>query len=157
MRTNLSAHKPAVGPPSSAGASSDTSGNGTAPATKEAQAPVPPPSRPPKYVKRAASASTSRSRGGHTSLKLQFQWQQQELGLSALGSSPKSRLGTESTLATKDTLTPLHPETSAPLVYPTSPRFSMGSGEDYSLMVARRLARARGGTPGPGAYDRHGG
>lgn len=155
--TIVSAHKPAVAPPpSSTAGSSNTSSNGTASAAKSA-APVPPPQRSsPKSAKRAASAS-ARSRRGPPSLKLQFQWQQQELGLSAFKSSTKSRFDVESHLKMKDTLTPLHPETSTPLVYPTSPRFSMGSGEDFSLVVARRLARARGGTPGPGAYDSHGG
>lgn len=150
--TAVSAHKSAVAPPPS----STTDSSNTSAAKAAALVPPPPQRSSPKSAKRAASAS-ARGRREHTSLKLQSEWQQQELGLSAFESSTKSRFDVESHLKMKDTLTPLHPETSTPLVYPTSPRFAMGSGEDFSLVVARRLACARGGTPGPGAYDRHGG
>lgn len=44
------------------------------------------------------------------------------------------------------------------LASPRSPQFSMGgSAEHFSLVISRRLAHARGPTPGPGTYDRRGG
>lgn len=158
LRTAFSTRKLTIAPRSSGAVVSTNILSGAAvPATKAAVLNTP--HRPPKSAKRAASAS-ARSRAP-TSLKLQLyhkQRQQQELGgFSAFGSSAKSRFDPESQAKTKDTQLPLHPETSSPLVYLTSPRFSMGSGEDYSLVVARRLSRARGRTPGPGTYDRHGG
>lgn len=127
-------------------------------------APAPAPPRSPERRRQSASAQSRNKQ----SLKRQLQRQARQLqspsrqSTGAFGSSVASRFSAVSPRAltpvtTAPPMTPLHPETSAPLVLPTSPRFSMGSGDDYSLLVARRLAQARGPTPGPGTYDRRGG
>ncbi|KDO27563.1 hypothetical protein SPRG_06830 [Saprolegnia parasitica CBS 223.65] len=46
----------------------------------------------------------------------------------------------------------LHPESAAPLVYPTSPSVKIDDGHDFSRVVGRQLAKGKGCTPGPGAY-----
>ncbi|EQC27509.1 hypothetical protein SDRG_14710 [Saprolegnia diclina VS20] len=47
----------------------------------------------------------------------------------------------------------LHPESAAPLVYPTSPSIKIDDGHGYSRVVGRQLAKGKGSTPGPGAYN----
>lgn len=53
-------------------------------------------------------------------------------------------------------MTPIYPELCS-VTKPRSSQFSMGSGEHFSLMIAKRLTQAKGPRPGPGTYDRHGG
>lgn len=125
---------------------------------------VPPSARASKPVRAASANATSRLK---RTLKLQLEQREREMynghaasakrSLAAFGSSTKSRFAAGVQLSAVEATTPLHPETSTPLVYATSPRFSMGSGEHYSMIIARRLAHARGPTPGPGTYDRRGG
>lgn len=73
------------------------------------------------------------------------------------GSSVVSRFGPTWASPAAQLGSPLGPDACS-LSSPRSPRFNMGgSAEHFSLVISKRLTHARGLTPGPGTYDRHGG
>jgi alpha-tubulin suppressor-like RCC1 family protein len=73
------------------------------------------------------------------------------------GSSVASRFGPTWASPTALLGSPLGPDACS-LSSPRSPQFSMGgNAEHFSLVISKRLAHARGPTPGPGTYNRRGG
>ncbi|TYZ60080.1 hypothetical protein PybrP1_000661 [[Pythium] brassicae (nom. inval.)] len=147
----------------------DRKSNNNAKADEVQQPATAAPSAPKAKAKPARAASASAANRLGRALRHRLELQERALcggargfGVqptpAAFGSSAKSRFAADALLrSTVDAATPLHPEMSTPLVFATSPRFSMGSGEHYSMMIARRLTHARGPMPGPGTYDRRGG
>ncbi|GLE07733.1 hypothetical protein PINS_up018364 [Pythium insidiosum] len=77
--------------------------------------------------------------------------------LAPFGSSVASRFGpTPSPVMTNES--PIDPAKAAQYVLPRSPTHGIsGNAEHFSAVISRRLRTARGSSPGPGTYERHGG
>ncbi|DBA00278.1 TPA: hypothetical protein N0F65_007922, partial [Lagenidium giganteum] len=74
--------------------------------------------------------------------------------IAPFGSSTASRFGIPQ--KNDSPSDPIYPEQCS-IVYPRSPQYGLGNAEHFSMVISRRLEGAKGQSPGPGTYDRHGG